>query len=693
MGDTMGQIAAPIPFVAVAVIIASLVECFLILPGHLAHSLARRGELRWSFARQTVIALVVGAFAIAVATRPGPVDGSPLGLMGLAAWAKDAAGDGGTWAVAGTVAVFSLAIATLVEGIVFLGSRLSRRGGHAKPFYRRVIDRGFDRFRDGPFNRFVRLTYRWRYVTIAVAVGLGMTVGYGLKAGGHVGFSFFPSPESERINARVTFNAGIPEDEATAALAAYEGALRDSIAELKGPDERVIRAVFVTLGQSGRSRGDNVARIQVQLTTSEERSVRTPDITRAWREAAPDLPGVQRFSIFESRGGPPGRDVDIRLQGPDLDVLKAATAEIIPIVAQIDGVSGVSDDLPYGKPELVMRLTPRGSALGFTIDEVARQVREAFDGAIPRRFARGDEEVTVRLLMEMRASGSEALRNFELRAPGQTEGQGGGAVFVPLSEVVALNERQGFSSIQRRDGKSTVSITADIDPALNTTDDVLDELRAGGQLDAIAARDEITYKFDGRAREQRRSLGELRTGTYVALGVIYIILAWVFGSYFRPFAVMLIIPFGVVGAMFGHWWLGFDLTMLSLVGLLGLSGILVNDSIILVTRLDERLSECDDLEEAAVGASRDRLRAVLLTSLTTIGGLLPLLFEKSLQAQFLLPMAITMVFGLACATALVLFLVPALVGVGGDMRAVMSWTFGAGTGRTGQRGPAIDPAE
>ena len=681
MGDVMGQMASPIPFVAVAVIIASLIECFLVLPGHLAHSVAnsRRPRRGWSFARLLTVALVVGALLIVLSRNAEAIAWLARPLVGPLSAIE-------TWRTEVGPVVFALAVATvtflfaaLIEAIAWSLGQWSRANPDRPPFYRRVIDRGFNAFRDGPFDWLTRLAYRWRYVTLAVAIAVGMVGAYGLFGGGHVRFAFFPSPESERISARVTFNAGIPEEEAVRILGVYEDALMEAVDGLRTrEDERIVKAVFVTLGQAGWSRGDNLARIQAQLTTSEERDVRTPEITRAWAEVAPELPGVQRFSISESRGGPPGRDVDILLQGSDLDVLKRATAEIVPLVSDIEGVSGVSDDLPYGKPELVMRLTPRGGALGFTIEEVGRQVRDAFEGAVPRRYARGDEEVTVRIEQDMRQSGSAALRNFELRAP---DGSG----FVPLSEVVDLTERQGFSAIQRRDGKSTVSITGDVDLALNTTDGVLDELRESGRLDVIAANYDITYRFDGRAREQRRSLNELQTGTYIALGVIYIIIAWVFGSYFRPLAVMLVIPFGVVGAVFGHWAMGFDLTIFSLIGLLGLSGILVNDSIILVSRLDERIEDGDDLEEAAVGASRDRLRAVLLTSLTTIGGLMPLMWETSLQAQFLLPMAITIVFGLGLTTLLVLFIVPALVGVGGDIRAFFSWTFGEGTGRLGRR--------
>ncbi len=195
-------------------------------------------------------------------------------------------------------------------------------------------------------------------------------------------------------------------------------------------------------------------------------------------------------------------------------------------------------------------------------------------------------------------------------------------------------------------------------------------------MSAIASKYGVDYSFGGRSEEQKTAFADLQLGMIVALSVIYIILAWVFASYWRPLAVMLIIPFGIVGAVFGHWLLGYQLTILSWIGLLGLSGILVNDSIILVTRLDERLKEGEDLASAATGASRDRLRAVLLTSLTTIGGLLPLLFETSRQAQFLLPMAITIVFGLAMATLLVLFLVPALMGIGSDIRNALVAVFG-----------------
>ena len=674
IGDTIGQIMGVLPLVAMAVIVASLLECFYVLPGHLAHALERQRGPRWSYWRQFFFAFVA-VFVMTTATAPY----SPL---------MDRASDGS--AIAGLLTGFrdlslpvrlilvagcALAVATVIEYVI-LGLRrtfASRSAATASDIslrqsgFRGWFDGNFRRFRDGPFNALVTLSFRWRYVTVSIAIGLALVLAIGLMQGKRVEFVFFPSPEAENIRGNVSFIAGFPEEEAVKAIEKIEEAFRKAEQELTGGEEALAESIFVMFSKASRFGGTS-ATIKVQLTSSETRTVRTPDIVRAWRQAVPDVAGVSRFSIFQSRGGPPGRDIDIELRGDRIADLKAAATEMIPILGSISGVSGADDNLPYGKPELVVEMLPRGAALGFTADDIGRQLRNAFDGQIPFRFARGDDEVTVRVSQIMRVGGTAALRNFELRSP---TGE-----FVPLTEVARLTERQGFAYISRKDGKTKISVTGDIDNTVNTTDGVIEELEASGVIAQIASRYGVDYRYGGRSEEQKNAFADLRLGMIVALSVIYIILAWVFASYARPLAVMLIIPFGVVGAVFGHWIMGFQLTILSWIGLLGLSGILVNDSIILVTRLEERLRQGEDLVSAATGASRDRLRAVLLTSLTTIGGLLPLLFETSLQAQFLMPMAITIVFGLAVATLLVLFLVPALMGIGSDIRNTAIAIFG-----------------
>ncbi|MEM7654381.1 MAG: efflux RND transporter permease subunit, partial [Pseudomonadota bacterium] len=244
---------------------------------------------------------------------------------------------------------------------------------------------------------------------------------------------------------------------------------------------------------------------------------------------------------------------------------------------------------------------------------------------------------------------------------------------VALGEVVSMRDARGFSRIKRDEGRRTVAITAELDAAVTNTTTVLDALRRDG-IDEIAAAYGLNVVFKGKAEEQAETFADMSAGAILGLALIYIILAWVFASYTRPILVMAIIPLGFVGAALGHWFLGYDITILSMVALIGLSGIVINDSIVLVTTIDERRKSQSTLE-AAVDGSCDRLRAVLLTSLTTIGGLTPLLFETSLQAQFLIPMALTIVAGLAVATLVVLILVPALVLIQQDIGNGRRWIW------------------
>ncbi len=584
IGDRMGDIMSAIPLVVISVLVASLVECFLILPGHLRHG----------------------------------------------------------------------------------GKQARKPSG-----FRRWFDRGFATFRDGMFRRFVTRAYAWRYTTVSVLVAL-FFVALGMLAGGRVGFQFFPSPEPEVISASINFAAGTPKSDQRKALSKIEASLYKAVDELleeKNAEQaigpmasqepvKLTEAAFGILGRAGRIQGENLAQISVQLTPSEEREVRTKTILAAWRKAVPAIPGVERVSITGRRGGPPGRDVDVRLMDAPIETLKAASEELKAVLTGFPGVSGVSDDLPYGKQEYVFELNSRGSALGFTGASVGRQLRSAFDGAVALRFARDDEEITVRVMRKQSLRGQQDLSRLYLVNPD------GGRV--PLLEVVNISERRSFSIVQRKDGIRTVALTGDIDPDVSSTQEVVKRLE-DEYLPALAQKYGIKYAFKGRAEEMQKSFADLQLGAMLALAAIYLTLAWVFGSYFKPIAVMLIIPFGFVGAVFGHYVMGYPLTMISMIGLLGLSGILVNDSIVLVSRIQERISSGETLDQAVIGGSCDRFRAVLLTSLTTIGGLSPLMFETSRQAQFLIPMAVTLVFGLAAATVLVLVLVPSLIGIGSDI--------------------------
>ncbi|GAB4516810.1 MAG: hypothetical protein Tsb0019_16390 [Roseibium sp.] len=660
VGDVLGQIMGTLPVVVVSVVIASLIECFLVLPGHLSHALGKRPG--WSWWRVVLVAGAPAFFLSALVAQPDLavppyLDVIDDPLRGF----REAAGV----ILFELVVVFACFLLALALETLLLALRRARRNrdDDERPgWFRRGFDAGFNWTRDYPFRALVAAAVSWRYVTLAVAIA-SMILAVGLVRGGRVGFTFFPSPESENLTASIFFHAGIPEDEAIAGILRIEAALTEAEAKLtEGKDQKLVVATYATLGRAGNNRGDNVANITVQLTRSEERTIRTPEIVRAWRAALPSIPGTSRVSIAERRGGPPGRDLDIRLTGAPLNLLKEAAQELQQELSGFPGTSAVEDDLPYGKPELVVELTPRGRALGFTVESAARQIRNAFEGSIARRFAEGDEEVAVRVKQVFEEDGTAALRQLSLKTPAGD--------FVPLTEVVRLTDDQGFSVILRRDGRTVVTVVADVDSTVTSSNRIIAEL-GESFLPDLAERYGLDYSFAGRAEEQSNAFSDLLTGVLLAVIGIYIILAAIFASYSRPVVVMSIIPFGIVGAIVGHYVMGFNLTILSMIGLLGLAGILVNNSIILVARFEERRATGEGLDEAAVGSSCDRLRAVLLTSLTTIGGLLPLMFETSLQAQFLLPMAITIVFGLGTATALVLVLVPALIKIGDDLAGLV----------------------
>ena len=580
------------------------------------------------------------------------------------------------------VVVILVLIASLIECLLVLPTHMRHALSHMKPEpsrFRRAFNDGFARFRDGPYRRLVALAMDWRYTTLAIALGV-LVVAVGMMAGGRIGFVFFQGPESERLEANLVMAPGTPRQTTRAALAEIEAAAERAAASLAPDQPDLLVMVVARLGQGfstvpglPRASGDNVGGVVVELLPADLRDVRSGAFARHWQDEVPAIPGVESFAVRERLGGPPGREVDIRLRGAiPPDELKAAALEVRALLERLNGVSQIGDDLDYGKEEILVRLTPRGEAMGFTTERLGRQLRDAFEGTVARRFARGDEEVEIRVRYDERARADERLERLILRGPTGSP--------VMLGEVAELTEARGFARINRRDGQREVAITAELDEALILLAQVQEATDAA--IAEIADRYGIDHEWVGRAEEQRNTLGDLRLGAMIGIVLIYIILAWVFASFARPLAVMAVIPFGFVGAVLGHMVMGFDITILSLVSLLGLSGILVNDSIIMVTTIDQRRAAGEAPIEAIVGGSADRLRAVLLTSLTTIGGLTPLLFERSIQAQFLQPMAATLVFGLMVTTFLVLFVVPALLAVQEDVRGLL------GRARRSERRPA-----
>jgi multidrug efflux pump subunit AcrB len=547
--------------------------------------------------------------------------------------------------------------------------------------FRSRLDFGIDILRFRMIAPVVRLCYRWRYATVAGAVG-ALILSIGLLAGGRVGFTFFPTPEPETVFANLTFAPGMPEQRMFEGLREVEAAMaRVAAASKAETGEDILVMVFGQIGQAGTLRGENLARVEVELTPGELRTLRTSDVIARWRKEIGTIVGLEQISVLGRRSGPPGFDLDVRLTGRTQADLKAIALDLQEQMRRVPGVFGIADDLPFGRGDVLMQVNPRGKALGFTTQEVARQVRFAYQGAVAQRFARGDEEVTVRVRLQGREAGRAGLEHLTLRTPAGGE--------VRLSQVVDIREAPAFSVVQRRDGKLTVAVTANVNSDVITGDEAQGVI-ANQMLPALRAKyGDFGAEFRGRAETQARAFADLRIGSIVALGLIFIILAFMLQNYLQPVLIMLMIPFGLIGAILGHWLMDFQMALLSLIGMLGLSGILVNNSIVLIDRFNERLAEGEAVETAAPGAAIDRVRAALLTSLTTIGGMAPLLFEQSLQAQFLIPIAITLSFGLGVVTVLVLFVQPALLGIAEDIRRGLVWY----AERAGWRAPPRQPAE
>ncbi len=549
--------------------------------------------------------------------------------------------------------------ASLVESFLVLPGHLRhtfRNIHHARPGrVRAALDRGFERFRDGPFRAMARFAVGNPFVVLAGGVA-ALLLAVGLLAGGRLAFVFFPTAETTVLRAGIGFVAGTPPARVHAFAAEVQQALYETEKHF-GEDLVVVAVERLGVIDAGDGRvaprGNQFATVSVELTQPDDRDTRNGELIREWRSRITLPAGIESFTISERRAGPPGRDVEVRLSGANAASLKGAAVALQAALAATRGVTGAEDDMPYGKQQLIYRLTPQGRSLGLTVEEVGRQLRAAYDGWIAQIFQDGDDELEVRVVLPDAARHElNSLDRVGIRVPsGDT---------VPLMSVVDLQPRRGFEVLRHAQGRLAVQVSADVDPAVTNSNAVIAELQAS-VLPELQARYGFDYSFEGRAADQRETFADMLSGMVYAAAMIYLVLAWVFASYAWPLVVMSVIPFGLAGALFGHWLLGIDLTILSLFGLFGLSGIVVNDSIILVVFFKQLRAGGMAIDEALTEAACQRLRAVLLTSLTTIAGLVPLLFETSLQAQFLIPMAASITFGLAFTTLLVLFLVPALL--------------------------------
>jgi len=518
----------------------------------------------------------------------------------------------------------------------------------------------------GYYRPFLNACLRRRYLTISVALSL-LILTAGLILGGRLKWVFFPEVESDYVSATITMPPGTPVEVTAAAVLWLEESadqVRRELEENYGTDQfrYVITALgehpFATMQQQnsgalvGGERAAHLGEVTIELQPAETRSASSADVADRWRELTGRIPGTveQTFSssLFE-----PGKDIDIQLTGIDLENLRAAKDELESRLGEYAGVFEIGNSFRDGKEEIRLAIKPAAELTGLTLSDLGRQVRQAFHGEEAQRIQRGRDEikVMVRYPEDERLSIAN-LERMRIRLPGGIE--------VPFSEVAEAVPGRGYASITRIDRRRAINVTADVDSSVASAGTVIKGL-ANDVLPKILARyPGVSYTFEGQQAEQRETIAGLVRGFIIAILVIFALLAIPLRSYLQPAIIMIAIPFGIVGAVLGHIALGYDLSILSMFGLVALTGVVINDGLVMVDFINRfRERHEGDIHRAVREAGVARFRPIVLTSLTTFVGLFPLLLEKSMQARFLIPMAVSLAFGVLFATLITLILIPA----------------------------------
>lgn len=573
--------------------------------------------------------------------------------------------------------VCSVLVWSLVESFFILPAHL----GHGRdrppgPVARRVeqvqavVARGLQRFSDRLYQPFLERALSLRFVTVAAAVFL-LAITVGAVKSGIVAFSFFPKLEADQVIASARLPYGAPPELSDRVRAALEASAKKAAGELGSPG--AVRGIFTRMGEgvaargpgaAGAPSGSHLVTVEVGLVPSEERGFSSADLSAAWGRAMPAVPGIDSLVIAHSLGPGAGADVGIQLSHTNTDVLARASEELTKMLHGYDALTNVQNGYAAGKPQLDFHLLAQARNLGLTAQDVARALRSSFFGAEALREQRGRDEVRVMVrLPESQRRSEYDLDQIEVRTPG------GGSV--PLGAVARFERGRAPTEVVREDGKRVVEVEAELRPGVRSSREVIESLEATG-LPALRERYRgLGVAMVGQQREQGEAFQSLGKNFVIALFVIFALLAVPFKSYAQPLIVMSAIPFGFVGAVLGHVLMGYSLSIISVFGIIALSGVVVNDSLVLIDATNARRREGMDAHAAIVWGATRRLRPILLTSLTTFFGLVPMISETSLQARFLIPMAISLGFGVLFATIVVLLVVPALYLILEDARRLV----------------------
>ncbi|MBC8418213.1 MAG: efflux RND transporter permease subunit [Desulfobacterales bacterium] len=565
------------------------------------------------------------------------------------------------------IVVILVLMGSLVESLLILPAHLNRS---RKREARRIrgtkketlVSRGLKWVIQKPYARLVNSCVRWRYATVALGIAV-LLLSVGVWKGGWIQFTFFPKVESDLLVCTLTMPAGTPVSETVAVVNWLEQTAKETLAEMdkKRPEgapplfEYSVSLVGMHTGGHGPTRGSpelggNLAQIFVQLLEGERRDVSAMKLVKMWRERAGIVPDAESIT-FQSELFSAGNPVEVHLSLDDHNQLLAAADDLKEELAKYPGTFDISDSFLPGKEEMQLKLKPAARSLGLTLSDLAQQVRHAFYGAEALRLQRDQDEVKVLVRYpeeERRSLGH--VKEMRIRTSGGKE--------VPFSQVAEVNMEHGYASIQRAQRLRVVKVTADIDEGVTNANEVRMDVESQILPRLKHKYPGLRYTIEGEGKEQKESLSDVIQGFAIALFCIYALLAIPFRSFSQPFIVMAAIPFGIVGAIAGHLIMGLNLSLLSLFGMVGLAGVVVNDSLVLIYATNRLREEGASAQEAVTRAGALRFRAIILTSLTTFAGLAPMIMEKSLQAQFLIPMAVSLGFGVLFATGITLLLVP-----------------------------------
>lgn len=579
------------------------------------------------------------------------------------------------------IVVILVLLGSLVESLLILPAHLSRSkhgaaGRRRGPKKEKRMVRWLAWVIKGPYAKLVDFCVTWRYATVALGIAM-LLLTVGVWKGGWIKFTLFPKLDSDRLICSLTMPAGTPVERTKEIVAHLERSAKEALAEMDKKRPKDAPPLFehsrALVGRhsgghgpmaSGPQVGGHLAQVRIQLLEGEQRDVSATTLAALWRKKVGVIPDAESIT-FQSALFSAGNPVEVHLSLDDHDQLLAAADELKEELRGYPGVFDVSDSFLPGKKEMQLKLKPTARSLGLTLNDLAQQVRHAFYGAEALRLQRDQDEVKVMVRYpESERKSLGYVEEMRIRTPDGFE--------VPFSQVTEVKMEQGYASIQRAQRLRVIKVTADVDETVANANEVRIDLESRFLPELKNRYPALRYSIEGAGKEQKESMADVVKGFVIALFCIYALLAIPFRSFTQPLIVMSAIPFGIIGAVLGHLIMGHNLSLMSLFGIVGLAGVVVNDSLVLIDATNRIRSQGTNAHDAITRAGALRFRAIILTSLTTFAGLTPMLLERSLQAQFLIPMAISLGFGVLFGTGITLLLVPSLYMILDDMHDLLA---------------------